>query len=292
MNGVFDVPLAERTPSTATHTVNKWIIGEVAKTRIAVDEALEKFRFNDAAATLYAFTYTYCDWYLEFSKPLMDTDMAAETRATMAWALDQLLIMMHPVMPFITEEIWGLSGKRDEMLVTTNWPTYGEELIDQHATTELNWVRDLIEKTRSIRGLMNVPKKTEAPLLQISLDDAGQAAWKANETIILRDREAGISGLKVVSETPKGAAAIAVEGGTFALPLEGLIDAAAEKARLEKTVGKLSKELGGLTGRLKNPKFLENADAEVIEETETMAAQKTEELARLETALARLAELG
>ncbi len=138
---------------------------------------------------------------------------------------------------------------------------------------------------------MNVPKKTQAPLLQIALDDAGQAAWKANETIILRDREAGISGLEVVTETPKGAAAIAVDGGSFALPLEGLIDAASEKARLDKTVGKLDKELNGLTGRLKNPKFRENASAEVIEETEETARQKAEELTRLTSALDRLAEL-
>ncbi|MDA8585928.1 valine--tRNA ligase, partial [Rhodobacteraceae bacterium] len=145
--------------------------------------------------------------------------------------------------------------------------------------------------TRSIRGLMNVPKKTMAPLLKVSLDAAGKAAWAANETIILRDREAGISGLQDVEEAPKGAAAIAVDGGTFALPLEGLIDVATEKARLEKTVGKLQKDLGGLQGRLKNPKFRENASAEVIEETEDTARQKTEELKRLQSALDRLAEL-
>ena len=290
MNGVFQV--STRTPDAASHAVNKWIVGEVAKTRIALDEALTNFRFNDAANTLYAFTYTYCDWYLEFSKPLMDTDAAEETRQTMAWALDQMLIMLHPIMPFITEELWGLSApKRDKPCVHADWPTYGTELIDEAATAELNWVRDLIEKTRSIRGLMNVPKKTKAPLLQVALDDAGKAAWAANETIILRDREAGIEGLQDVSETPKGAPTIAVEGGTFALPLEGLIDVAAEKSRLAKTVGKLEKDLNGLQGRLKNPKFRENASAEVIEETEDTARQKTEELTRLTSALDRLAEI-
>ena len=292
MNGVFEIPTEYRRNTDAIQTVNKWVIGEVAKTRQAVDEALKNFRFNDAANTLYAFTYTYCDWYLEFSKPLMDTDAADETRRTMAWALDQLLIMLHPIMPFITEELWGLSAPtRDKMLAHADWPTYGDELIDESATAELNWVRDLIEKTRSIRGLMNVPKKTMAPLLKLSLDAAGEKAWADNETIILRDREAGIEGLQSADAAPKGAATIAVEGGTFALPLEGLIDAAAEKSRLEKTVGKLQKDINGLQGRLKNPKFRENADAEVIEETEELAAQKSEELSRLETALARLAEI-
>ncbi|MEP0563546.1 MAG: valine--tRNA ligase [Paracoccaceae bacterium] len=291
LGGTDVIPTLHRRDTDAAHTVNKWIVGEVAKTRIAVDKALEKFRFNDAASTLYAFTYTYCDWYLEFSKPLFDTVKADETRQTMAWALDQLLIMMHPVMPFITEEIWALGGKRDEMLVTTNWPTYGTELIDEAATAELNWVRDLIEKTRSIRGEMNVPKKQKAPLLKVSLDESGEQAWANNEAIILRDREAGIESLQTVEAAPKGAATIAVAGGTFALPLEGLIDVDAEKARLEKSAQKLQKDINGLQGRLKNPKFIESAPEDVIAETKELAEQKQEEATRLQTALDLLADL-
>ncbi|MGR3513707.1 MAG: valine--tRNA ligase [Paracoccaceae bacterium] len=290
MNGVFDV--ATRTPEAATHSVNKWIIGEVAKTRIALDEALTAFRFNDAANTLYAFTYTYCDWYLEFSKPLMQTDAADETRQTMAWALDQMLIMLHPIMPFITEELWGLSAPtRDKMCVHADWPTYGAEMINEGAVAELNWVRDLIEKTRSVRGEMNVPKKERVTLLQLSLDPAQDAMWQANETLILNDREAGIAGREVAESAPKGSATIAVDGGTFALPLAGLIDAGAEKARLEKSVGKLRKDVGGLEGRLKNPKFRENAGEDVVRETEDLATTKRAELARLETALTRLDEI-
>ena len=290
MNGVFDV--TARTPDAATHSVNKWIIGEVAKTRVALDEALAAFRFNDAANSLYAFTYTYCDWYLEFSKPLMQTDAATETRQTMAWALDQLLIMLHPIMPFITEELWNLSApSRPKMCVHADWPTYGPEMIDKDAVAELNWVRDLIEKTRSVRGLMNVPKKEKVTLIELGLDPEQDAIWSANETLITSDREAGISGRAKADTAPKGAPTIAVEGGTFALPLEGLIDAGAEKARLEKSVGKLQKDVNGLDGRLKNPKFRENAGDDVVQETEDLAATKREELTRLETALARLAEL-
>ena len=298
MNGVFSVertdaiPTQYRRDTDVGHSVNKWIVGEVAKTRIALDEALSAFRFNDAANTLYAFTYTYCDWYLEFSKPLMSGDFAEETRATMAWALDQLLIMLHPIMPFITEELWSLSAPaRAKMCVHADWPTYGAEIIDEKATSELNWVRDLIEKTRSVRGEMNVPKKEKVTLLQLSLDPLQDAIWAANETLILADREAGIAGRETASEAPKGSATIAVEGGTFALPLAGLIDANAEKARLEKSVGKLQKEVGGLENRLNNPKFRENASADVIEETEENARARREELTRLETALARLEEL-
>ncbi|MEM7720034.1 MAG: class I tRNA ligase family protein, partial [Pseudomonadota bacterium] len=290
MNGVFDV--TTRTPDAATHSVNKWIIGEVAKTRKSLDEALTAFRFNDAANTLYAFTYTYCDWYLEFSKPLMQSDAATETRQTMAWALDQMLIMLHPIMPFITEELWSLSApSRAKPCVHADWPTYGDEMIDEAAVAELNWVRDLIEKTRSVRGLMNVPKKQQVTLAQLALEPAKDTFWTANETLILADREAGIAGRASMEAAPKGAPTIAVEGGTFALPLEGLIDAGAEKARLQKSVGKLQKEVGGLEGRLTNPKFRENASAEVIEETEDNARTRREELTRLETALARLEEL-
>ncbi|MEL7149400.1 MAG: valine--tRNA ligase [Pseudomonadota bacterium] len=290
MNGVFDV--TTRTPDAATHSVNKWIIGEVAKTRMALDEALTAFRFNDAANTLYAFTYTYCDWYLEFSKPLMQSEAAGETRQTMAWALDQMLIMLHPIMPFITEELWSLSApSRTKMCVHADWPTYGAEMIDAAAVEELSWVRDLIEKTRSVRGEMNVPKKEKVTLLQLGLDPKQDAMWTANETLITADREAGIAGREPAATAPKGSATIAVEGGTFALPLADLIDAGAEKARLEKSVGKLQKEVGGLEGRLKNPKFRENAGAEVIAETEENARTRREELTRLETALARLEEL-
>ena len=291
MNGVFGH--ARWQPGTPLkETANKWIVGEVARARIETDAALAAFRFNDAANGLYAFAYTFFDWYVEFSKPLLDGDAAEETRAVYGWALDQLLIMLHPIMPFLTEELWGLSAEREKMLVHADWPTYGEELIDRDALAEMRWVRDLIEKVRSVRGEMNVPKSLKAPLFKLSLDAAGEAAWARNEAIILKDREAGIEGLTAADAAPKGSATIAVEGGTFALPLEGLIDAGAERARLEKSVGKLEKELGGLEGRLKNPKFRENAAPEVIEETEDLAAQKSGELARLKTAVARLAEIG
>jgi len=290
MNGVFGAPRwqpGERLNATA----NKWIIGEVAKTREAVDEALAAFRFNDAANTLYAFTYTYCDWYLEFSKPLFDTDDADETRKVMAWALDQMLTLLHPIMPFITEEIWGLSASRSRMLIHADWPTYGSELVDDAAVSEMRWVRDVIEKVRRIRGEMNVPKSLKAPLLQLACDDTGTAAWARNEVIILRDREAGIESLTPADTAPKGAATIAVDGATFALPLEGLIDVAAEKARLEKSLQKLAKELGGMRSRLNNPKFLESAPDEVIAETKENLAARQEEETRLKTALDRLAEV-
>ncbi len=291
MNGVFAQDRWQPgQPLSAT--ANKWIVGEMARTRMAVDEALDSYRFNDAASTLYAATYTYCDWYLEFSKTLFDTDAGPETRAVMGWALDQLLKMLHPIMPFITEEIWGLSGTRDKPLVHADWPEYGAELVDEAAIAEMRWVRDVIEKVRSIRGEMNVPKSLKAQLLSLSLDATGQAAWARNETIILRDREAGIEALTPADVAPKGSATITVAGGTFALPLADIIDVAQEKARLEKSLQKLGKELGGLRGRLKNPKFMDSAPPEVVEETRANLSAREEEETRLSEAVARLAELG
>ena len=235
-----------RAGSRASHwpaTANKWIVGEVARTREAVDEALGAFRFNDAANTLYAFTYTYCDWYLEFSKPLFDTEARgrdAQGHGLGTGSASGPAAPDHAVSS--PRKLWGLSARREKMLIHADWPTYGAELVDEAAVAEMRWVRDLIEKVRSVRGEMNVPKSLKAQLLKLSLDPDGEAAWARNEAIILRDREAGIDSLTEADAAPKGAATIAVEGGTFALPLEGLIDVAAERSRLEKSVGKLEKE--------------------------------------------------
>jgi valyl-tRNA synthetase len=291
MNGAVGSAGAVPTP---TATVNKWIIGETAKTRAAVDEALENFRFNDAANTLYAFVWgTVCDWYVEFSKPLlMDGDAATktETQAVMAWVIDQCLILLHPIMPFVTEELWGTLGARPKMLVHGDWPTYGAERIDAEADREMNWVIALIDQVRSVRAQMHVPAGLHVPLLVTELSDAGRAAWDRNAAMI--QRLARIESLSDAATLPKGCATIAVEGATFGLPLAGIIDVTEEKARLEKTLGKLAKEIGGLRGRLKNPKFVESAPEDVVAETRENLGLREEEEARLRAALDRLAELG
>src|SRR6056297_923611 len=279
---------------TPNATVNKWIIGETAKTRVAVDEALENFRFNDAANTLYSFVWgTVCDWYVEFSKPLLmdgDDKTKAETQATMAWVIDQCLILLHPIMPFVTEELWGTLGQRQKMLVHADWPTYGADMVDPAADREMNWVIALIEQIRSARAQMHVPAGLHVPLLVTELSEAGRAAWARNEVMI--KRLARIESLTDVDAFPKGCVTVTVEGGSFGLPLADIIDVAEEKARLEKTLGKLEKELGGLRGRLKNPKFVESAPEDVVAETRENLALREEEEAKLRAALDRLAELG
>ncbi|MGR3707050.1 class I tRNA ligase family protein, partial [Sulfitobacter sp.] len=255
----------------------------------------ESYRFNDAANGLYAFVWgKVCDWYVELSKPLLqgeDAAAKAETQATMRWVLDQCMVMLHPIMPFVTEELWGLTGTRAKMVVHADWPTYkAADLVDTEADREMNWVISVIENTRSARAQMRVPAGLYVPMLVNEIDTNGQAAWDANETLI--KRLARIDSLTAVDAQPKGTISIAAPGASFGLPLADIIDVDAEKARLEKAKGKLAKELGGLRGRLNNPKFAASAPDEVVAEAKANLAAREEEEARIDEALARLAEIG
>ncbi len=292
MNDAFGSDGAMPQPS---QTVNKWIIGETAKVREDVDAALEQYRFNDAANTLYAFVWgKVCDWYVELSKPLLsgdDAEAKAETQKVMAWVIDQCLVLLHPIMPFITEELWGTPRARAKMLVHADWPTYSAaELVDHDADREMNWVIALIEGIRSARSQMRVPAGLKIPMLVSALDDAGQAAWDRNATMILK--LARVDNLATVDSFPKGCITVAVPGGTFGLPLADIIDIDAEKARLSKTLEKLAKEIGGMRGRLNNPKFVASAPEAVIDETRANLAEREEEDTQLKEAMSRLNELG
>ena len=290
MNGVWDGHVTSATPPTATATANRWIIGEAARVRVEVDAALAEYRFDQAATALYAFVWgKVCDWYVEFAKPLFDGPQAAETRATMGWVLDQCMILLHPIMPFITEELWQTTGTRAKMLVHVDWPSYGEELVDAPAMREMTWVIALIEEIRSARAQMHVPVGLKLDMLHLALDKAARTAWARNEALIRR--LARIESLTEATKAPKGAITIAVEGGTFALPLDGVIDIAEEKARLSKTLEKLEKDLTGLRARLSNPAFLASAKEEVVDESRDKLEQGEDEAGKLRAALARLAKL-
>ena len=289
MNGVFaaDVPLPGALPPVASQTVNRWIIGETARVRVAVDEAMAAYRFNDAADALYRFVWgKVCDWYVEFAKPTFDGDHAAETRATMRWVLDQCFILLHPIMPFITEELWALTGQRAKLLVHADWPEYGTELADPAADREMGWVIGLIEAVRSARSQMRVPVGLKLPMLALDQDAAAAGAYARNAALI--ERLARIEGVSPAETLPRGALSIAVEGASYALPLEGVIDLDAEMGRLKKALEKLGKEIGGLKGRLDNPRFVASAAEDVVEEARAQLAEKSDEAARLGEVLARL----
>lgn len=271
------------------HVVNRWIIGETARILMAVDEALAAYRFNDAATGLYAFVWgKVCDWYVEFAKPLFDGEHAEETRATMGWVLDQCFAMLHPIMPFVTEELWALTGERDCMLVHGDWPELGADLIDAEADRQMNWVIALIEGVRSARAQMGVPAGAKLDLVVTEADAAARAALSANGPLIERLARVNAPADGVAG---KGMIAVSVQGASFALPIGDVIDVAAETARLQKAVQKSGKDAEGLQKRLSNPKFVENAEAEVIEETRGKLSALEDDIARLNAALAQLAAM-
>ena len=274
----------------AKETVNRWIVGETVKTLNEVNIAFDQFRFNDAAQALYSFVWgTVCDWYVELSKPLLNSDdskIKNETRQTMGWVIDHCLILLHPIMPFITEELWETLTKRNEMLVHCDWPEYDRALIDHAADLEMNWVVNLIESIRSARAQLRVPAGLKIPMIFLEMDSEAKQAWENNSEMI--QKLARITELTSADEIPKGSIAISAKGASFALPLEGIIDVEEEKKRLSKSLDKLQKEISALKGRLQNSKFIESAPEEVILETQENLVLREEEEAKLSSAASQL----
>ena len=274
----------------AKETVNRWIVGETVKTLNEVNIAFDQFRFNDAAQALYSFVWgTVCDWYVELSKPLLNSDDSTiknETRQTMGWVIDHCLILLHPIMPFITEELWETLSKRNEMLVHCDWPEFDSALIDHAADLEMNWVVNLIESIRSARAQLRVPAGLKIPMISLEMDSEAKKAWENNSEMI--QKLARITELTSADEIPKGSIAISAKGAGFALPLEGIIDVEEEKKRLSKSLDKLQKEISALKGRLQNSKFIESAPEEVILETQENLVLREEEEAKLLSAASQL----
>ena len=275
---------------TAKETVNRWIVGETVKTLNEVNIAFDQFRFNDAAQVLYSFVWgTVCDWYVELSKPLLnsaDFKIKSETRQTMGWVIDQCLILLHPIMPFITEELWETLSQRNEMLVHCDWPEFDSALIDHAADLEMNWVVNLIESIRSARAQLRVPAGLKIPMIFLKMDSEAKQAWENNSEMI--QKLARITELTSADDIPKGSIAISAKGASFALPLEDIIDVKEEKKRLSKSLDKLQKEISALKGRLQNSKFIKSAPEEVILETQENLVLREEEEAKLLSAASQL----
>jgi valyl-tRNA synthetase len=281
-------------PRSPEQTVNKWIIGETAKAAAAVTRELEARRFNEAAGALYKFVWNvYCDWYLEFIKPLLNGDDEAaktETRRTAAWVLDQILILLHPFMPFITEELWAKTAeygaKRNGMLIVEAWPDLGHDLIDEAAEAEIEWMVRLIEETRSTRSELNVPAGAKIPLLLIGADDATQARLERYQGLI--DRMARLEYSTSADAAPKGSVTFVLNGATVALPLEGVVDLPAESARLAKEIGKLEGEIVKMDQKLGNASFVEKAPEEVVDELRERREDAATSAAKLKHALEQI----
>ena len=274
--------------------LNKWIMGETSKVLNEVQISFNNFRFNDAANALYAFTWgKVCDWYVELSKPLFSSsnkNIITETQETMGWVIDQCLILLHPIMPFITEELWGSLGKRSSLLVHQNWPNYTTtDLVEPEADQEMNWVISLIENIRSARQQMHVPAGLKIPLIYQEMTVGAQKTFERNSIMIMK--LARISDVERINNFPKGTVSVSASGAIFGLPLADVIDIEAEKNRLVKAEEKLTKEINSMEGRLNNPKFVNSAPPEVVNETRDNVEKRKEEQLQVTKALKRLDEL-
>ena len=280
-------------PATVRQTLNQWIIHEAGRCAAEIEVALESYRFNDAAGAAYKFTWNiFCDWGLEFAKPMLqgkDEDAKAETRATIAWALSQTMKLLHPFMPFITEELWAQTADRDGQLINADWPRQSDFPKNKEAAAEMNWVIDLVTAIRSVRAEMNIPAGAKIDMVSIGLSDdiAGRLARNGG----LISRLARLETISASDEAPKGSVQVVHEGAIFALPLAGVIDIDAETARLTKEIAKVAGEIESIDKKLANEKFVARAPAQIVEEQKTRRADFEAQLEKLKAAQARLEEL-
>ena len=302
----------------AKQTLNRWIAHETVAATREVTEAIEGYRFNDAAGAIYRFVWNvYCDWYLELAKPVLlgeEGAAKAETRAMVAWARDEIIKLLHPFMPFITEELWAVTAKRDGLLALTAWSRKAAALTpeqlalmsatdpngslippvlfapaepdfsDPAAEAEIGWVVDLVTAIRSVRAEMNIPPATLTPLVlaAASAETKGRAQrW--NDVV---KRMARLADISFADSTPQGAVQLLVRGEVAALPLKGVIDFSAEKARLDKEIVKADADIKRVDAKLGNEKFVANAPDEIVEEEkekrEAAVARKEKILEALE----------
>ena len=278
-------------------TLNRWIVGEIEKTTTTVTTAIENYRFNEAAEGLYHFIWhTYCDWYVELSKPVFnsdDEDLIAETRAVTAWVLDEMIKLLHPFMPFMTEELWQRLGEqgrnRETMLIKAGWPAF-EGLRDEAASAEIEWVISLISQIRSARSEMNVPAGAKIPLVLVGASDVSQERAKLYENTL--KQMARLDSIAFAHEVPSGSVQVVVGEAVACLQLSGVIDVTQETQRLNKELGKVAGEIKKLSGKLSNEKFLSNAPEEIVTEQKRRLTEEEERAAQLNAALERLKELG
>ncbi|KPF77899.1 valine--tRNA ligase [Brevundimonas sp. AAP58] len=285
-------------PATVQQTINRWVRGELTKAERQVSEAIEGGRFDDAASALYRFVWNvFCDWYLELAKPVFqgaDEAATAETRAMTAWTLDQTLKLLHPVMPFITEELWAELGKagaprHEAMLLGAAWPVLPDGFVDADAEAEIGWLVDLVGEIRALRGEMNVPPAAKPPLTFVQPDAVTAARIERHRDLILT--LARVSGVAVAEVAPEGAVTIVSGGSAAALSLAGVIDVTAELARLTKEIAAAESDIGHVMKKLGNPNFVDRAAPEVVEEQRAKLAEAEATKARLQAALGRLAGL-
>ncbi len=279
-------------PAGAKETLNQWIIHEAGRCATEATSALETYRFNDAAGAIYRFVWNvFCDWHLELAKPILmgaDGPTKDETRKATAWVLSQILKLLHPFMPFITEELWNATARRDGALVIAHWPKPAEFPAAEKAAAEINWMIGLITAIRSARAEMNVPAGAKIPMVAIAPDAGVSLSLDLYRDLIAR--LARLESIHVAPDAPKGAVQVVHEGGVFALPLAGIIDMEAEKARLKKEIDKCDKEIEAIDKKMSNKNFVERAPAEIVEENRERRVSFSERKEKLAAALKQISD--
>ncbi len=289
MNGCFEA--GDFDPAKASLPLTRWIVGEAVQAQNTVTQAIEAYRFNDAANGVYQFIWNnFCDWYVELAKPVLQGDDAAakaEVQAATKWALDHALRLLHPFMPFVTEELWAKTAKRDGYLMLDQWPNLAEGLVDEDAMAEIGWLIGAISEIRSVRAEMNVPAGAQVPLVAIDAGDQTQARLTATSDTL--KRLARVSDISFADTVPPGSAQTVLGEAVFALPLADVIDIDAERARLQKEIGKTEGEIKKLSGKLSNEGFLAKAPEDVVAENRARLSEEEARHDKLNSALARLA---
>jgi valyl-tRNA synthetase len=296
MNGC--VPVAGFDPGAAVHVVNRWVRGETLKARDEVTAALEACAFDDATNTLYRFIWNlFCDWFVEFAKPILNGDdeaAKAETRAMAAWVLDTILKLLHPVAPFITEELWAQTAPegapRDTLLITASWPDPPASYADAQAEAEIGLVIATVTEGRSVRAELNVPGGARPDLIVAEATPAQAAALRANAAVIAHTLRIGE--LRFETAAPDGAVSYVAAGVALALDIKSHIDLPAERARLSKEIASHSADIDRTARKLANTDFIGRAPPEVVEENRERLAAAEQARRRLEAVLARLEGVG
>jgi valyl-tRNA synthetase len=261
--------------------VNRWIIGEVVETLNKLDRAFDELRYDEMADAIYHFVWgTFCDWYVELIKGAFD----GETKRVAAWAFDQILVMLHPLMPFITEELWS-ANERPYELIVAKWPAPDAQ-VDPHAKKELDWLVRLVTEVRSARTELNVPPSAKLHLFAADASDETAARLDRNHAMVTR--LARLESIQLSAFAGTGAVQVVVDEATFALPLEGVIDVGSEKTRLDKAAAAAEKDRDSLAARLANSNFTERAKPEAVEKARADHEAKAAEAERLRAALERL----
>ncbi|WP_174278219.1 valine--tRNA ligase [Sphingomonas bacterium] len=278
-------------PPPATLPVNKWVIAQCVAMIQEVDLSLADYRFDAAAYAIYQFTWSrFCDWYLELIKPAASGDERGavddETRAVAGWVLDQILVVLHPFMPFITEELWHALAPREHELIVARWPRADARALDPAAAAEIEWLIRLVGEIRAARTELNVPPGARLHLF--GGDANAETAARLDRQHPALSRLARLASIQLSAFPGSGAAQVVVDEATFSLPLDGVIDLAAERGRLAKAAAAAEKDRDGLAARLGNPSFAERAKPEAVDKARADHAERAAEAERLRAALARL----